>query len=488
MTSSGLGATDFGNKGVVGGLARDFYRALGSHYGVDEAWTFEPHVAERVYKDLVASHRVEVLFEHRVIAANKSNSRITQIILEHAPTDHYNAHVASPASTAQITIAAKVFIDASYEGDLMARAGVSFAVGREAASLYQETFNGICARTPKHQFVVPVDPFVRRNDPGSGLLPFIQQGDGGIPGSADHRVQAYNFRLCLTQREDIHIPLTAPPNYNEHQYELLSRYIEAAAAGGHPVRLHRLFMAISRMPNGKTDVNNSGGFSTDYIGMNWGYPNADYTARGHIWRDHIHYTKGFLYHLATSPRVPKALRDEMGSWGLCRDEFTDTQHWPHQLYVREARRMIGSYVVTQADCEHATSPEDVIGMAAYTMDSHNCQRVVQNDVARNEGNVEVKPRGPYPIGYGAILPRAAECQNLLVPVCLSASHIAYGSIRMEPVFMVLGQSAAIAAAQSVEENCSVQEIDRDALATRLLDADQVLEYEPTGDAVSSGNP
>ena len=488
MSSGGLGATDFGNTHVIGGLAREFYRRMGAVYGKAESWVFEPHVAERRFRDLVAESDVQVMFDCRVIGASMSEHRITSIQCERVPADGMNAPVASPAVAETISIAARMFIDTSYEGDLMARAGVSYSVGRESVSQYRERLNGICARTPFHQFAVPVDPYVRPGDPSSGLLPLIQPGDGGKPGDGDRRVQAYNFRLCLTQRADNQIPFTPPPDYDPNRYELLARYLRAVEAVERPLRLHRLVMAISKMPNGKTDVNNSNAVSTDFIGMSWDYPDADYARRGRIWHGHLNYVQGLLYYLATSPRVPDVLRAEMNTWGLCRDEFADTGHWPHQLYVREARRMVGRYVITQADCEHQTEIDDIVGMAAYTMDSHNCQRVVQGGVVRNEGNVEVRPTGPYPISYRAITPQAGECENLLVPVCLSDSHIAYGSIRMEPVFMVLGQSAATAAGLAIKSGSSVQDVDAESLTDALLDAGQVLEYVPTGEPVGSGNP
>lgn len=488
MSSSGLGATDFGNKQVIGGLARQFYRRLGHAYGRDEAWTFEPGLAERTFESMIAESSVEVRHGLRVIGVRKSGQRIERITLERVPTDAFNAPVAATAAAQQVNVVAKMFVDASYEGDLMARAGVTYSVGRESSDTYGESHNGIREHTPKHQFLVPVDPYVRPGNPSSGLLPLIQTGDGGVPGEGDQRVQAYNFRLCLTQNPLNRLPIDRPANYDAGQYRLLGRYLQALANADVPLRLHRLLMAITPMPNGKTDLNNSGGFSTDHIGANWDYPDADYARRGAIWHDHLAYTQGLLHYLTTDPAVPAVLRDEMDRWGLCRDEFADTAGWPHQLYVREARRMIGAVVITQADCEHRRLRSDPIGMAAYTMDSHNCQRVVQDGVVRNEGNVEVHPTGPYPISYGAITPRASECNNLLVPVCLSASHIAYGSIRMEPVFMVLGESAAIAAGLAIENGCSVQAIAVDHLTDRLLAAGQVLNYVSDGRPRECGNP
>ncbi|MBV9124289.1 MAG: FAD-dependent oxidoreductase [Planctomycetes bacterium] len=473
MSSGGLGQTDIGNKQVIGGLSRTFYRRVGKAYGRDEAWTFEPHVAAQVFRDLVAENKVEVLFEHRLAKVEKEGRRIRRIILEKAPPDATGTPATQAESGKPITITAALFIDAGYEGDLLAGAGVSYTVGREAVSQYGESLNGIRPGPGGHAFNVRVDPYHRPGDPSSGLLPFIQE-DGGRPGDGDRRVQAYNFRLCLTRDPKNQEPIRPPRDYDPARYELLARYLEALEAAGKKPSLGQL-MTISSMPNGKTDINNNGPFSTDFIGGNWSYPDGDAAARAKIWKEHEDYTRGLLHFLATSPRVPAGVRRDMQSWGLCRDEFQDTGGWPSQLYIREARRLIGRYVVTQADCEHRRVAEDSIGMGAYNMDSHNCRRIVQRGAVQNEGDVQVSPRGPYPISYRAITPKAEECVNLLVPVCLSASHIAYGSIRMEPVFMVLGQSAGLAACQALEEKKTVQEIDVARLQRQLRAAGQILE-------------
>jgi hypothetical protein len=317
-------------------------------------------------------------------------------------------------------------------------------VGREPVSRYGESLNGIRAVTHGHQFVGPVDPWMTRGNPESGLLPLIQPGDGGKPGVGDARVQAYNFRLCLTTDPRNALPIDPPLDYNPKRFEILFRHIEAMQAAGKKPTVSSM-LKIDAMPNSKTDINNNGAVSTDYIGGSWDWPQADYGARGAIWHAHLAYTQGLLHFMARDSRLPTGIREQVGRYGLCRDEFADTGGWPHQLYVREARRMIGQYVVTQSDCERRTEIADSIGLASYNMDSHNCQRIVQNGVVRNEGDVQAEPAGPYAISYRAITPKAAECENLLVPVCLSASHIAYGSIRMEPVFMVLGESAGVAA-------------------------------------------
>jgi hypothetical protein len=379
-----------------------------------------------------------------------------------------------------------MFIDATYEGDLMAKAGVSYHVGREANVVYGETLNGICAVTPKHQFLVPVDPYVTPGDPASGLLPFIQNVPFGAPGEGDRSVQAYNFRLCLTRNPANRRPIDPPPNYDPNRYELLGRYFDGLKAAGTRISLGN-FLKIDLVTPEKTDINNNGGFSTDYIGGNHGYPEADYTTRERLQQEHLDYIKGFLTYLATSSRVPENIRTEMQLWGLCKDEFPDTGGWPHQMYVREARRMVSYYVLSERNCRQIENVSDSVGLAAYNMDSHNCRRLVRNGRVENEGDVQVPPMSPYSISYRAIVPKAAQCENLFVPVCLSASHIAYGSIRMEPVFMILGQSAATAAALAIEARTPVQQVPYDRLRARLLADGQILKWTK-GAVKSEGNP
>jgi hypothetical protein len=374
------------------------------------------------------------------------------------------------------TFRGKIFIDASYEGDLMAKAGVTYHVGREANSEYGETLNGFRAQTPQHQFGVAIDPYLEPGDPSSGLLSFIQAGTDEKPGDGDKCVQAYNFRLCMTRTKENLVPWSEvkPANYDEKQFELLARFIEAMEKAGKPPT--GIFMGPTPLPNDKTDTNNGGGFSTDFIGENYAYPDADYATRERIIRAHADYIKGLLYFLSSSPRVPENVRDTVNKWGLARDEFADTGHFPSQIYVREARRMISDYVMTEADCRWQRKAEDPVALGAYNMDSHNCQRLVQNGIVRNEGDVEVGVRGPYPVSYRSIVPTAAQAGNLLVPVCLSATHIAYGSIRMEPVFMILGQSAATAACLAIDSKVSVQQVDYARLKAQLVKDTQVLEW------------
>jgi FAD dependent oxidoreductase len=460
MTAGGLGQTDTGNKAAIGGIALEFYRRVGQHYHQPVAWAFEPGVAEETFFQMARAAKVPVYFQQHLATVKKRGRRITEVVME-------NGNV----------FRAKMFIDATYEGDLMAKAGVSYTIGRESNAQYGETLNGVRANTPHHQFIVPVDPYVKPGNPSSGLLPFIQLDSGASPGQGDRSVQAYNFRLCLTRNPTNKLPITPPRDYDPAQYELLARYIEALAAAGRRPKLGD-FMSINWLPHGKTDVNNNGGFSTDDIGADYDYPDADYATRARVWKAHEDYTRGFLHFLATSPRVPKSIRDAMQSFGLCKDEFSDTGGWPHQLYVREARRMVSGYVMTEHNCRGAVKAADSVGLASYGMDSHNCRRIVRHGRVENEGDVEVHGFPPYPIAYRSIIPKAGQCENLLVPVCMSASHIGYGSIRMEPVFMILGQSAGTAAALSIEHHTSVQKLPYPALRTQLLADHQLLDWRP----------
>ena len=438
MSSGGLGQTDIGNKQVVKGLALDFYRRVGATYGRLESWIFEPSVAENIFKDYIARGNVEVLYGHRIVDAQKQGASITSISVE------------SVEDAQQRNISAKVFIDCTYEGDLMARAGVTYVVGREDNKVYGEDHNGVQMQH-LHQFVDNIDPYVVKGDPKSGLLWGISDAAMAPTGSGDKMVQAYNYRICLTDEPKNMIPITRPENYDSTRYELWLRLMEVQPE---KLSLNDYFI-WSRMPNGKTDVNNRGGFSSDMIGMNHNYPEASYEERKAIIDAHTEYTKGLLYFVGHDERVPELLRKRMQLWGYPKDEYVNNGHWTPQLYIREARRMVGEYVATQADCQGRTTVTDGVGMAAYQMDSHNCQRIViEKDgkrMVKNEGNVEIGGGLPYPIAYRSITPKREQCTNLIVPVCLSASHIAYGSIRMEPVFMVLGQSAAVAVALAVEQ-------------------------------------
>jgi hypothetical protein len=446
LTTGGLGYTDIGNKYAITGLSRNFYRLVGKHYGRFEQWIFEPSVASNVFRQYLQQASVQVQTGWYVTAAAKENGRITSISVQQVDAN-------GVPGGGEKQIRAKMFIDCSYEGDLMAKAGVSYIVGREANSMYNETYNGVQLRE-KHQFPDGIDPYKIPGDPRSGLLWGISAEQLAPAGSGDKKVQAYNFRICLTDEPSNRLPITRPDDYDSSRYELLLRVLEKK-----PAQNLWGFLKFDLMPNHKTDINNNGPFSTDMIGMNYDYAEADFAKRQQIIRAHENYTRGLLYFIGHDSRMPQHLRNEMLRWGYPKDEYTASNHWSPQLYVREARRMIGAYVMTQANCEGREKVDDAIGLAAYTMDSHNCQRVVVNGMVKNEGDVQIGGFGPYPIAYRAITPKAGECANLLVPVCLSASHIAYGSIRMEPVFMALAQAASTAAVLAIDENKTVQQVD-----------------------------
>lgn len=479
LTTGGLGATDIGNKRCIGGISREFYERIFDHYNnaanwkqetrdayfknrtrsgeTEKAmWTFEPSVATTVYSQMLAEANIEVVFGERLDLNRgvvKEGSSITKIVMESGRA-----------------FTGKVFIDATYEGDLMAKAGVSYHVGREANSQYGETINGLqIAGAVHHQFTKKVDPYRKPGDASSGLLPGVWPAPTGKDGDGDHRIQAYNFRMCTTDAAENRRAWPKPDDYDELRYELLLRNFEAGDMR-HPWN-------PVWMPNRKTDTNNNFAISTDNIGMNYEYPEADYATREKIWKEHESYQKGLMWTIANSPRVPESIRKEFNRIALAKDEFLDNDNWPRQLYVREARRMVSDYVMSEKNCKRQEVVPDSVGMGAYNMDSHNTQRYVTAEgYARNEGDIQIGTR-PYPISYRSIRPRESECSNLLVPVCMAASHIAYGSIRMEPVFMVLGQSAATAASLAIDEKTSVQQVAYAKLSEKLLADKQVLDFE-----------
>jgi FAD dependent oxidoreductase len=477
MTSGGLGWTDSGDKAAVGGIAREFYQRVKKHYDKPESWkygkredykpyrpaedamwTFEPHVAELILREMLKEHKVEVVTGERI----RQSASVVQIA--------QTRRIIRIETESGQPYRASVYIDATYEGDLMRAAGVSYTVGREPNSRYGETLNGVQRKlnTHNHRFTARVDPFVKPGDPASGLLFGIDKGPLPADGEGDHRLQAFCFRLCMSNVKENWVPFPKPADYDEAKYELLFRNFEAGDL--------RFPMKPDLMPNGKTDTNNNGAVSTDFIGQNHGYADGSYADREKIVREHASYQKGLMWSLANHRRVPQKIRDEMAKWGLAKDEFTDNGNWPHQIYVREARRMVGDYVMTENDCRRTRPTPEPIGMGSYNMDSHNCARYVTPDGSvQNEGDVQVGPGGPYQIGYKSIVPKAGECPNLLVPVCISSSHIAYGSIRMEPVFMVLGQSAATAACLAIDGKVDVQKVEYPKLKERLVNDKQVLD-------------
>lgn len=482
LSSGGLGFTDTGNKAVIGGLAREFYHRLYLHYQQDSAWKwqnreeygnkgqgtpaidgenrtmwiFEPHAAERIFEDFVQENQLEVHRDEwldRESGVNKENGKITEIRVLSGKI--YRG---------------KVFIDATYEGDLMAAAGVSYHVGREANSVYGEKWNGVQVGVFQHNhyFYDSISAYRVPGDLSSGLLPEISQEPPGENGQGDHRLQAYNFRMTLSRNPDNRVSFPRPDNYDSNRYELLARVY---ATGW-----DETFWKFDPIPNQKTDTNNHGPFSTDYIGKNYDYPEASYERRKEIIQEHEDYQKGLMYFLANDPRVPEKVRRELSNYGLAKDEFVDNDNWPHQIYVREARRMIGDYVMTEHDVLGAKEVPHSVGMGSYSLDSHNTQRfVTPGGFVQNEGDIGVHPKQPYSISYGTLTPKKEECSNLLVPVCVSSSHTAFGSIRMEPVFMILGQSAAAAAALTIDEGIAVQDLSYEKLRKVLLEEKQVLE-------------
>ncbi|HEX5412352.1 MAG TPA: FAD-dependent oxidoreductase [Terriglobia bacterium] len=460
MVSGGLGHTDTGTIETIGGISLEFFKRVGRQYNQAVAWDFEPHVAEDVFKTMARKAGVKVLHDARLRergAVQKESGRITSITTQSGGV-----------------FSGQVFIDASYEGDLMAQSGVKFTWGREGRDQYDESFAGVRDghEYAGHWFKVPVSAYGSRH----ALLPNINRGARGKSGAADRKVQAYNFRLCLTKDKSNQVAMPMPDNYNPHEYELLTRLIDATVKARKSAPRLAELVSTSPLPNSKTDINNNGAFSTDYIGRNWDYPNANYERRDESWREHADYTAGFFYFLGHDRRVPGELRSEMLEWGLAKDEFTDTGNWPFQLYVRESRRMLGEYVVVQRDLETEVSKPDAIGMGSYNTDSHNVQRYAdENGYAQNEGDVEV-PTIPFQIPYRALLPKREECGNLLVPVCASASHIGYGALRLEPVYMIMGEAAGVASIMAVDKHQAVQAVDAGALAKELTKHGAVIEW------------
>lgn len=468
MVSGGLGATDFGKKHVIGGMALEFFERVGKRYHEPVSWYFEPHVAEETFRTWLDEYHVNVFFGMRIKYVWKTAACITGIRME---SGHWYK--------------ANVFIDASYEGDLMQRAKIPYTVGRESRREYGESLAGRIEYSKEHQFPVPISPY----DENGNLLPLVNPPDAIEPGLGDRKVQAYNFRLCLCNRADNRVPFPQPEGYDPKRYELLRRYLEACPG----LKMEEL-MTLSPMPNDKTDTNNKGPFSTDFIGGSWGYPDADHENRDKIRAEHKRYIQGFLYFLANDPSVPKALQEEVNQWGLAKDEFVDTGNWPHQMYIREARRMKGNYVMQQKDLQTERTKPDSIGMGSYNSDSHHVQRIAVKAGEKwsggqeqpaipgwppdaqgvlNEGDMQV-PVEPYEIAYRAICPKREDCENLLVPVCFSATHVAYSSMRMEPQYMIMGHAAGVAAAQALESGKPVQAIDVARFQALLKEQRQVL--------------
>lgn len=491
LTSSGLGQTDSGRRSVIGGLSREFYQRVREYYQSDDRWSqearkdylghkhlrpdddaqwgFEPHVAEEIYRDWLAEHDLllvnDRLLRNKGAGVEMDGQKIVSITLESGKT-----------------VRGRMFIDATYEGDLLDEAGVSFIVGREGSAKYDESLNGIQTRqTINHVFTIDgerrpsyplavearVDPYLVPGDPSSGLLAGINPDAGGKDGEPDDRVQSYCYRLCLTDAPENQVQFSRPTGYSDKDYELLFRMFEAGEK--------RIPWLPGRMPNRKTDTNNRWAVSTNLIGGSDNHPLANYEDRRNIEKEHEHWQRGLMWTLANHPRVPEHVREEVSKWGYAKNEFQKNDHWPYMIYVRVGRRMVSDYVMTQHDCELTRVAEDSVGMGSYYMDSHNVQRYVTPEgYVQNEGNIEVPTAGAYSISYRSIIPARGEAENLLVPWAVSASHIAFGSIRMEPVFMVLGQSAATAASLAIEREIAVQDLDYETLRQRLEADGQVV--------------
>jgi hypothetical protein len=458
MVSGGLGWTDYGKKEVIGGYSLEFFERVGKKYGRPVEWHFEPHVAEEVFDELVKESRVRLFANRRLRekdGVRKSSDTLTEIVVENGEA-----------------FAGRIFVDATYEGDLMAQSGVSYTWGREGSSEYGESLAGVRDHTPYHQFRAAVSPV----DAAGRLLPEIMPRSDDAIGAADKRVQAYNFRLCMTRTPENRTQWPRPRRYEPSRYELLARYLPALEATlRRPLTINDV-MKADILQNGKTDTNNNGAFSTDYIGGSYDYPDGDYATRTRIRQAHVDYIQGFLYFLATDARVPAALSAEMKAWGLCRDEFTDNDHWPYQLYVREARRMIGEYMMAQRDIQAELTKPDAIGMGSYNSDSHNVQRrpTADGTAVENEGDMQV-PVTPYQIPYRLMLPKRAQATNLLVPVCFSATHVAYSTLRMEPQYMIIGHAAGVAAKMAIAGRVAVQDVDPNSLRARLRAQRAILE-------------
>ncbi|QJB30764.1 FAD-dependent oxidoreductase [Chitinophaga oryzae] len=486
LTSGGLGWVDVGDPKTIGGLAREYFHRVWKHYQDDAAWKWEPKhkmaeqhaplppddqtmwivepsVAERLFDQMAEEARVTVVKNERLdrrTGVKMKNGKITAVTMESGRV-----------------FQAKMFIDATYEGDLMAAANVSYVVGREPNSRYREVNNGIRPLPAAGRFPDGIDPYRVKGDPGSGLLPRVYPDWGGKPGEGDKGVQAYNYRLCLTDLPENRVPFEKPAGYQDEQYELLFRFIAAGGMNSDFFRtaLGGSFLKSDPLPNRKTDTNNNGYISTDFVGMNRDYPEADYAARERIAAMHEQWQRGFIWTLQHHPRIPAEIRRRYAPWGLAKDEFADNGHWPFQLYIREARRMVGDVVITEHTALGREVASDPVALGSYHMDSHAIKLfVAPNGYVTSEGGMFVHIPAPFGISYRAIVPKRGECRNLLVPVCASVTHAAYGSVRMEPVFMVLGQSAATAASLAIERDTAVQEVPYALLKTRLLADRQII--------------
>lgn len=458
MMTGGLSFTDKGNIATIGGIPREFFHRLGQHYGEDATWGFEPHVAEEVYHSMLVEAKVDVLTGMRLREKNGvtvKNHRIVSITVENGRT-----------------FSAKEFADATYEGDLMAQAGVTVTWGRESRAQYGESLAGVLpSQRPDLQFHADVSPY----GADGKLLPLVSSTPLAEYGSGDKHIPSYNYRFCVTTDKANQVPFPKPANYDPSRFDLMARYLQVMETSGRPMNIHGVFL-LEKLKNNKWDANNMGAISTDFTGMNWTYPYASYKEREEMALQHKLYDQAFFWFMAHDPRVPKALQAEVNEYGLARDEFTDTENFPHQLYIREARRMMGAYMFTQHDVQERSTQPDSVGMGSYQLDSHNIQRVATaNGHVVNEGDYFVAVK-PYEIPYRALTPKRAEITNLLVPVCISSTHAAYGTIRQEPVYMILGEATGTALAIAVKDRVAVQDVSITELQKTLMDDKAVLHY------------
>jgi hypothetical protein len=471
VTASGLGTTDTGNVGTIGGLTRQFYANIYRYYHVAAETTgasrtmtdaakydFEPHAAEAVFTDMLRQSGADWILGEQLDRVGGVTRRGRQIV--------------SIRMKSGREFTGRMFIDATYEGDLMAAAGVRYRVGRESSAEYHESIAGVYR---DQELVAEVDPYRVPGDPSSGLLPGVSPVDPGPNGTGDNRVQQYNLRLCVTNVLSNRIPFTPPLTYDRANYELLARRLLSR-----PTMPITEVIKIQPLPNGKADINANGSFSTDMAGddsTHW--PEASDEERATILQRYRDYTQGMFWFLIHDPAVPASIRLAASQWGLAADEFLDTDHWPWQLYVREARRMIGSYLLTQWDCDGVVRAPDPVALGSYPIDSHKVTLFIDANGQLNTEGFMFYGVDPWAISYRSLIPRAEECVNLLVPICISATHAAYNSMRMEPVYMMLGQSAGTAASLAIDQGTTVQNLPYSVLAAQLLADGQILSWNHT---------
>lgn len=452
MTTNGLGNTDIGKIEVVGGITNEFYRKIGQFYGLNSPMIrFEPKVASKVFKDMLEKESNITIVYH-----NELHDGALEVVL----VDNKIKEIVIPKRNQAFK--GKVFIDASYEGDLMAISGVNYFVGRESNSKYNETLNG----ATELDLSWPIDVYKSEGDLTSGLLPHVNNISNTI-GSQDNKIQAYNFRLCMTNIPENRISIKKPDNYNELDYEMLIRMANK--------KPNNNYLSVVALPNNKFDVNNNGYVSTDLPGVNYAYPNGDYILRERIETYIKDYIKGYIWTLQNDVRIPEGIRKKYENLGLCRDEFINNNNWPYIIYIREGRRMVGEYIITENDVLNNTNNKNSIGKGSYGLDCHAVQYLTsfKNQLAV-EGGIYKDIKKPYSICYESILPKKKECKNLLVTVCLSASHVAYSSLRMEPVYMILGQSAGVAASISIDSGVALHDINYTILKEKLIELNQIL--------------